>query len=79
MAVIDEKSLDAERRWPWPRSKIAALVDMLSQDGARVIGFDIAFAEPDESSQMASIHFGQKVDALALRIPELADLIRQST
>ena len=27
MAVIDEKSLDAEGRWPWPRSKIAALVD----------------------------------------------------
>ena len=51
MAVIDEKSLDAEGRWPWPRSKIAALVDILSQDGAKVIGFDIAFAEPDENSR----------------------------
>src|SRR5919108_6257344 len=48
MAVIDEKSLDAEGRWPWPRSKIAALVDILSQDGARAIGFDIVFSEPDE-------------------------------
>jgi adenylate cyclase len=46
MAVIDEKSLDADGRWPWPRSKIAALVDALSRDGARVIAFDIAFAEP---------------------------------
>ncbi|MGB6382280.1 MAG: CHASE2 domain-containing protein, partial [Syntrophobacteria bacterium] len=25
MALIDEKSLDTEGRWPWPRSKIAAL------------------------------------------------------
>jgi adenylate cyclase len=38
MAVIDEKSLEAEGRWPWPRSKLAALVDILSRDGARVIG-----------------------------------------
>jgi adenylate cyclase len=34
LAVIDEKSLDVEGRWPWPRSKIAALVDALSRDGA---------------------------------------------
>jgi adenylate cyclase len=46
MAVIDERSLDLEGRWPWPRSKIGALVDALSRDGARVIAFDIAFAEP---------------------------------
>ncbi len=38
LALIDEKSLDTEGRWPWPRSKMAALVDALSQDGARVIG-----------------------------------------
>ena len=51
LAVIDEKSLATEGRWPWPRSKLAALVDMLSRDGARVIGFDMAFLEPDENSQ----------------------------
>jgi adenylate cyclase len=32
MALIDEKSLDEEGRWPWPRSKIATLVNRLSQD-----------------------------------------------
>src|SRR5215813_185036 len=47
LAVIDEKSLATEGRWPWPRSKLAALVDLLSRDGARVIGFDMAFVEPD--------------------------------
>src|SRR6266545_4741214 len=51
MALIDEKSLDEEGRWPWPRSKLAALVDSLSHDGARVIGFDIGFLEPDENFQ----------------------------
>src|ERR1051326_7610455 len=43
MALVDEKSLATEGRWPWPRSKFAALVDVLSHDGARVIGFDIGF------------------------------------
>src|SRR5438034_11393451 len=53
MAIIDEKSLNTEGRWPWPRSKLAALVDILSHDGARVVGFDIGFLEPDENSQLA--------------------------
>ncbi|MFC1867210.1 CHASE2 domain-containing protein [Thermodesulfobacteriota bacterium] len=52
LAVIDEKSLDIEGRWPWSRSRIADLVDTLSQDGAKVIGFDIGFLEPDENSSL---------------------------
>ena len=55
LALIDEKSLDTEGRWPWPRSKIARVVDHLSRDGARVIGFDIGFLEPDENSQLGFI------------------------
>src|SRR3989441_4644305 len=79
MAVIDEKSLATEGRWPWPRSKIAALVDTLSHDGARVIGFDIAFSEPDENSQVALIdQLARRVDALSLRDQRLADFIRES-
>jgi CHASE2 domain-containing sensor protein len=79
MALIDEKSLGTEGRWPWPRSKIATLVDLLSQDGARVIGFDIGFLEPDENSQLAFLNqFSQKVDALAIEHPQLADFINES-
>jgi CHASE2 domain-containing sensor protein len=79
IAVIDEKSLNAEGRWPWPRSKLAALVDILSQDGARVIGVDIVFSEPDENSQLALIQqFGQKVEALAIKDPQLVDFIHES-
>jgi len=47
LAMIDEKSLDQEGRWPWPRSKIAELVNRLSDDGAKVIAFDIGFLEPE--------------------------------
>jgi len=79
MAVIDEKSLATEGRWPWPRSKIAALIDLLSRDGVRVIGLDIAFTEPDENSQLALIHqFAQQVEALAIQHPKLADFIQES-
>ena len=48
---IDEKSLAAEGRWPWPRNKLAQLVQQLNGHyHAAVIGFDIVFAEPDNSS-----------------------------
>jgi len=50
LAMIDEKSLDQEGRWPWPRSTIALLVDRLSNDGAKVIGLDIGFLEPEDNS-----------------------------
>ncbi len=47
---IDEKSVNLLGRWPWPRTRIAELVDRLGSYGAKVIAFDIIFAEPDESS-----------------------------
>lgn len=48
IAAIDEKSLDKEGKWVWPRSKIADLVTKLSEAGARVIVLDIVFSEPDK-------------------------------
>jgi adenylate cyclase len=78
LAVIDEKSLDTEGRWPWPRSRMAALVDRLSQDGAKVIAFDIGFLEPDENSQLSLIdQFDRKIGALAIDNPELGAFIEQ--
>ncbi len=44
---IDEKSLAKLGQWPWPRTRIADLVDRLTGLGAVVIAFDIVFAEPD--------------------------------
>jgi len=42
---IDNYSLTEEGSWPWPRDKHARLIDILKQNGARVIGFDILFSE----------------------------------
>jgi adenylate cyclase len=54
-AVIDEKSLDKEGMWPWPRSKMADLINRLSDDGAKVIGMDVFFTEPDKSINLEII------------------------
>ena len=50
---IDEKSLGAEGRWPWPRNKIAELTDRLFEAGAVVVGFDIFFSEPERNKAQA--------------------------
>ena len=48
---IDEISLEAEGRWPWPRDKVARLVEQLFDTyNVKLVGFDIVFAEPDNSS-----------------------------
>ena len=47
---IDEASLREFGQWPWPRDRMAALVDRLSEMGASAIAFDILFAEPDRLS-----------------------------
>ncbi len=48
---IDEKSLKEEGRWPWSRDRLALLMDKLfDRDGVAVAGFDVVFAEKDESS-----------------------------
>ncbi len=53
---IDEKSLNAEGRWPWSRDKLALMVrNLFERYKIRVLGFDVAFAEPDPSSGLASL------------------------
>ena len=42
---IDEESIRTLGQWPWPRTKVASLVDKLMAAGAVVVGFDIVFAE----------------------------------
>ncbi|MDH3443290.1 MAG: CHASE2 domain-containing protein, partial [Deltaproteobacteria bacterium] len=47
---LDEKSLERFGRWPWPRSRLAQLVDKIGALGAASVGIDMIFAEPDEST-----------------------------
>jgi len=55
LAVIDEESIDKEGKWIWPRSKMAKLVQKLSDAGAKVVAFDVGFLEPDEKSVVKTI------------------------
>ena len=47
---IDERSLSAEGQWPWPRYRVAQLLDAAHRAGARAIALDLLFAEPDRLS-----------------------------
>ncbi|MEW5770521.1 MAG: adenylate/guanylate cyclase domain-containing protein [Pseudomonadota bacterium] len=51
IADIDEKSLKELGRWPWSRDRLAQLTtNLFQQYGAAALGFDVVFAEPDQSS-----------------------------
>ena len=54
---IDDKSLEKIGRWPWDRSKVAFMIDALSEMGAKVIVMDVVFSEPwkDDDVLSASI------------------------
>ena len=48
---IDEKSLAQEGRWPWSRNRLSQLIQKLfEQHHVALVGFDIVFAEHDQSS-----------------------------
>ena len=48
---LDEKSLAEVGRWPWGRNRLADLVEeLLERQKAALLGFDIVFAEADDSS-----------------------------
>lgn len=47
---LDEESIAKMGQWPWPRSVMAELVTNLHNLGAKVIAFDIVFAEADRTS-----------------------------
>jgi len=44
---IDERSVQTEGRWPWPRDKMADLLNKLKQEGVVTIGMDIVMSEAE--------------------------------
>ncbi|MBL8644283.1 MAG: CHASE2 domain-containing protein [Rhodospirillaceae bacterium] len=78
IVAIDEASLAAVGQWPWPRDRIAALIDAIAVHKPAAVGVDILFSEPDRlSAESADWAKGapQAVEAwLALRPPNDAVL-----
>lgn len=73
---LDDASLNRLGQWPWPRTRVAELVDRLSRFGAAVIAFDIVFAEPDRTSPGRVLELWPatpEVEALRGRIESLED------
>ena len=49
---IDDTSLHELGRWPWPRDRLARLVDTLfDDDRAAALGIDLLLAEPDDQAR----------------------------
>ena len=57
---VDEASLARFGQWPWPRSMMADVTRRLTAAGA-VVGFDVAFAEPDR--QGGDAEFAEAIGA----------------
>ena len=46
---IDQHTQEVLGRWPFSRTHFADMLDVLREDGARVVAFDITFSKPDET------------------------------
>ena len=76
---IDEASLRELGQWPWPRDRIAALVDRLSEMGASAIAFDILFSEPDRLSPRSIVRDIAGIDpALVGHLPDNDEIFARS-
>ncbi len=54
IVAVDEPSINARGRWPWPRNEMAQLIRKLQAIGAERVIFDVFFTEADESTHGAA-------------------------
>jgi adenylate cyclase len=47
---IDQRAQEVLGRWPFSRTNFAKTLDVLRDEGAKVVGFDITFSKPDQSA-----------------------------
>lgn len=75
---IDEKSLAEVGRWPWSRNHLSSLtLDLFDRQHAGAVGFDVVFAEPDNSSGLRTL---QTLAAQQLsHLPEVVEAVRGLT
>jgi adenylate cyclase len=63
LLAIDESSLEAFGRWPWPRDRFGYVVRYLKQAGARAVVFDVMFFEADENAEEFDQSFADDLKA----------------
>jgi adenylate cyclase len=71
---IDEASLKALGQWPWPRTRLAALIESIAACKPAAIGLDIIMPEPDRMSPVQLAASLPQIDpALRQRLSKLPD------
>jgi adenylate cyclase len=70
---IDEESLAKIGQWPWPRTRIAELVERLQRAEVAAVGFDVVFAEPDRTSPKAMLDIWKLPAATRSEVARLPD------
>lgn len=70
---IDDVSLQKIGQWPWPRTRVAALLNNLDAAQVKAVGFDVIFAEPDRTSPSAVLKYWQVSPEVRLQLQALPD------
>ncbi len=70
---IDDESLARFGQWPWPRTRLAEMVERLRDLGAAVIVFDILFSEPDRTSPSQILPLWPEIEELKELLAGLPD------
>lgn len=52
---IDERSIERLGSWPWPRSRVAELIDSFASRGAKVIGLNLPLFEKEYNPGMTEV------------------------
>jgi|GEM_PF-706327 len=55
LVLIDDASLDHYGRWPWPRAKLAQLINAVSAQHPKAIGLDVLLPEPEDEVNDAAL------------------------
>ncbi|MHB9155550.1 MAG: CHASE2 domain-containing protein, partial [Endomicrobiales bacterium] len=68
IVAIDDDSIAKLGRWPWPRSLVADGLTAIAASGAKVIGLNILFTEPERNQGLAEIR--NLKDSLTLAVDQ---------
>ncbi len=79
LVAVDEASLEAYGRWPWPRDRHGYAVQFLKDAGAKAIIFDILFLEPDDNAEEFDQSFAEHIRRAGnVFLPTLLDVTADS-
>ncbi|BBO74973.1 hypothetical protein DSCW_23900 [Desulfosarcina widdelii] len=55
IVAIDDRSIEQFGGWPWPRSRIAELLNLLSENNAAAVGLCLLYTQPDRGEGLAVV------------------------